>query len=358
VGSPEFLVAGLGPAGAAAAYTLGRLGYRVAVVEANPEPAVKPCGWGVPDSEWLPAPIPGDVVVARITGARLLIDGREAVSIKGRIKGYIVDKKALLEHLAAHAGAEVYYRAPLLPGRRAVRIPGRGLVDVDPSRTLAAPGPAYYDGEKISAVEFLARLPEGCAADDELLIDFDTGLIGYYWLFPAPGGLYQLGAGGYASPGRLLQLLDKWASGLPCRPSPRTRPRGAPIAVGGLRLRRIAGIPLAGEAAGFVLPLTGEGIRPSMASGAAAAEALARGLDPIRAQEATPAARAVRLQRRILERVKSMSPQRRAELLSSIPPGVHAEVALGSLRLSVMLRELAGNPRLASRLLRLLSGVG
>ncbi|MEB3851923.1 MAG: NAD(P)/FAD-dependent oxidoreductase [Desulfurococcales archaeon] len=350
----DYAIAGMGPAGVAAAYRLGRLGYRVVILEANPRPAVKPCGWGVPDAEWLPAPIPRGSVVARIRRARLLVDGSEAIRIEGWLSGYIVDKPDFLEELAAQAGAEVTYRAPLLPHRGEARIPGRGLVRLDPSRSLAAVGNAYYPGEKIFALEYEVRLPEGCADPEELLIDFDTRLVGYYWLFPAPGGLFQVGLGGYADPQSLRGRLDRWVRRLPCRAEPATRPRGAPIAVGGLRLSSLAGIPVAGESAGFVLPLTGEGIRPSMASGAAAAGALASGGDPLEAQKAIPAARAVAAQRRVLERVRRMEPGERASLLASIPPRVHAEVALGSLRKAVILRELSRRPRLALRLLRLL----
>ncbi len=351
----DFVIAGMGPAGVAAAYRLSKLGYRVALLESNSRPAGKPCGWGLPEADWLPVPVPKEAIVERIRGARLLVDGREAVEVEGWLRGYIINKPRFLEAIASDAGVEVFYRAPLLLRRRQARLPGRGLVDVDLQRTIAATGVAYYDKEKIVAVEYLVHATEGCFDRSTLLIDFDTRIVGYYWLFPSTNGLYQVGAGGYTDASTLLRALERWIEHLGCPIRRASTPRGAPIAVGGLSLRRLNGVPLAGEAAGFVLPLTGEGIRPSMASGAAAADALARGRDPLEAQAATRAARAVRVQRRILERVKSMEPSRRAELLSSIPARVHAEVALGTLRLGVIARELAGRPRLAARLLRLLS---
>jgi len=352
----EYLVVGAGPAGVAAAYAIARMGYRVAVAEASPRPALKPCGWGIPEAPGIPFEVPREAVIARINGMRMRVDGEEALEVRGWVRGYIVDKPSFIEAIASNAGVDILYRAPYLPGRRALRIPGHGLVSVSADRTLLAGGHPFYRGETITAIEYEARLPEGCLEEDMLHIDFDTRLIGYYWAFPRGGGLFQLGVGGYAGARELLELLEKWASKLPCKAAPRTKPQGARLAVGGLRLGRVDGIALAGEAAGFVLPLTGEGIRPSIASGYAAGTAIARGLDPLRAQEGIPLARAVRVQRLILERVKSMEPARRAELLKSIPARVHAEVALGTLRVGVIAVELASRPRLASRLLRLVLG--
>jgi len=350
----EFLVIGAGPAGVAAAHAIARMGYRVAIAEASPRPALKPCGWGIPEAPGIPFEVPREAVIVRVNGMRMRVDGEDALEVRGWVRGYVVDKPSLIEAVASNAGADILYRAPYLPGRRALRLPGLGVASVNPGRTLLAGGHPFYSGEFITAIEYETRLPEGCLEEDMLHIDIDTRLIGYYWAFPRGGGLFQLGVGGYASVGELVGLLERWVSRLPCKASPRTRPRGARLAVGGLRLGRIDGIPVAGEAAGFVLPLTGEGIRPSMASGYAAGAAMARGLDPLRAQEGIPLARAVRVQRLILERMKAMEPARRAELLKSISARVHAEVALGTLRTSVIVAELASKPRLASRILSLI----
>ncbi len=352
----DAVVVGAGPAGVAAAAAMARRGLRVAVLEAAPRPALKPCGWGIPEAPGLPLRVPPETVLVRVRGLHLAVDGAPAVRAEGWVEGYVVDKAAFIEAVASEAGADIYYRAPYLPGRKAARIPGRGPVDLG-SRVIVAGGHPFYEGETIVAVEYEARLPEGCLREDILHIDFDTGLIGYYWAFPRGGDRFQLGAGGYAGPRELLERLERWAAQrLPCRHERLTAPRGARLAVGGLRLGRLDGYPLAGEAAGFVLPLTGEGIRPSLASGYAAGEALASGRDPLKAQERLPLARAVGVQRRILERVKAMSPARRGELLKSIPARVHAEVALGTLRRSVIARELARRPGLAARLLRLVFG--
>ena len=347
----KLVVVGAGPAGVSAAARLAKLGYDVVVYEAAARPGLKPCGYGVPSLGDLPVRLPEDTILVRVRGARLFVDGVEAVTIRGELEGVILDKPAALEAILAEAGVEYYYRARYDPSRRLVRIGGR-LVDVRGPVILAGGWP-YYEGEKIAAVQVEARA-RGLEWD-MLEIYFDTRLVGYYWIFPRSDTHVDVGVGGYAGFHELKPLLYKFLEGDPRLSSPRGSVRGARIAVGGLRLRAWDGHVLAGEAAGFVLPLTGEGIRPSMISGKAAAEALARGRDPVRAQESLPIARAVRVQRRILEKVKAMEPARRAGLLREIPAEVHVEVALGRLDKGRILRALAGRPRLALRLLRLLS---
>ena len=352
---PDYVVAGAGPAGAAAAARLARRGYRVVVYEAQERLAVKPCGLGVPSAGDLPVRVPRDVVLADIRGARLYVDGELAVEVEGYITGFIVDKESLLESAIVESGAELVRRARYDPARRAVKTPS-GNVDVRAPVILAGGWP-YYRGERIAAVQVHARARG--VDPDFLEIWFDTGLIGYYWIFPLgdSSGTVEVGVGGYADPRTLARLLERFMDMDERITTARGPLKGAMIAVGGLRLGTLGDAVLAGEAAGFVLPLTGEGIRPSMISGAAAAEALAEGRDPVRAQAETGIARAIRVHRRILEAVKSMERVERRRLLASLPGQVHAEVALGTLRKHKIMAALASRPRLAAKLLKLLGPV-
>ncbi len=352
---PDFVVAGAGPAGAAAAAMLAGKGYKVTVYEAQEKLAVKPCGLGLPSVGDLPVRVPRDVVLADIRGARLYVDGELAVEVEGYITGFIVDKGALLESAIVESGAELVRRSRYDPARGVAKTPA-GPVDVR-APVLLAGGWPYYAGERIAAVQVHARAH---GVDPDMLeIWFDTGLVGYYWIFPLgdSGGTVEVGVGGYSDPRTLASLLDKFIEGEERLTSARGPLQGAMIAVGGLRLRRLAGTVLTGEAAGFVLPLTGEGIRPSMISGAAAAEAMASGRDPLEAQASTGIARAVRVHRRILETVKSMERVERRRLLKSLPGQVHAEVALGTLRKHRIMAALASRPRLAAKLLKLLGPI-
>ncbi len=349
--NPEFVVVGAGPAGAAAASRLARAGYRVLVAEALPRPGLKPCGRGIPSLGDLPVDLPRDSVVRRIDGADLYVDGEHAVSVRGRLRGVIVDKSVMLEAIIVESGAELATGSFYKPRSRLLRV-GGGHVEVRAG--LFAGGHGYYDGEKITAVQYRVKHPS-FEHMNVLEIWFDTGLVGYYYVFPNRGDEADVGVGGYADAKTLWRLLDRFMKKRGLYNARILRREGARIAVGGLSLGSVDGLAKAGEAAGFVLPLTGEGIRPSMISGAAAADALASGSDPLEAQASTPIARAIEIQRRILERVKAMDRARRARLLREIPAEVHEMVALGNIDRRRLALALARRPRLLARLLSLMS---
>ena len=349
----DYIVVGAGPAGAGAAAALSRAGYSVLVLEALPRPGLKPCGRGVPLVGDLPVEVPRESIVRRIRGADLYVDGEHVVHVGAGegFEGVIVDKSLMLESLITGAGAELVTGAFYKPGSREARVGGR-YVRVE--HGVFAGGHGYYGGEKITAVQY--RLKSRSFEDmDSLEIWFDTGLIGYYYVFPNRGDEADVGVGGYADAGTLWRLLDEFIASRPdLAGAKRVRREGARIAVGGLELGYVDGLVKAGEAAGFVLPLTGEGIRPSLISGHAAGMAIAEGRDPVRAQAGTPIAEAVRVQRRILEKVKAMDRRDRARLLRELPPRIHALVALGRMDKGALIRELAHRPRLLARLLRLM----
>jgi len=347
----DYSIIGAGPAGAAAAATLAKLGYKVAVYEVLGRPGLKPCGRGIPSLGDLPHPLPRESIVREIRGASLYVDGTHAVTLEGDFTGVIVDKSIMLESLIVGSGADLYVNAYYKSESGEVRLGGR-YERVD--RGLFAGGHGYYPGEKIMAVQY--RLKSPVFEDmDRLEIWFDTNLVGYYYIFPSRGDEADVGVGGYADVHTLWGLLDKFIESREDLARARKLKReGASIAVGGLRLGSVNSLPKIGEAAGFVLPLTGEGIRPSMISGDAAAWALDDGHDPLKAQAETSIAKAVEVQRRILERVKTMERGERARLLLDIPAKVHAMIALGRIDKRAIILALARRPRLLARLLRLL----
>ncbi len=352
-GQPEFIVIGAGPAGAAAAAKLARMGYNVTVFEALAKPAVKPCGLGIPLVDDLPVKVPKDTVLTEINGARLYVDGSLAVEIRGWLKGYIVDKRKMLEAIIIESGAELLTKSFYDISRNSVKI-GGSRIDLSKWRDkiLLAGGWAYYPGEKIAAVQVIGKVKD--LETDMLEILFDTELIGYYWIFPLGDEWAEIGVGGYADHHTLLKMLEKFIKNSRRITRIEARPKGAKIAVGGIKPRKEGHVYLVGEAAGFVLPLTGEGIRPSMISGAAAAEALARGRDPIKAQMSTKMARAINIHRKILDYIKGKPASERRDILLSIPAEVHAEVSLGTLNLARITKALALRPRLAASLLKII----
>jgi flavin-dependent dehydrogenase len=352
-GQPDFIVIGAGPAGAAAAAKLARMGFNVTVFEALDKPAVKPCGLGIPLADDLPVKIPKDTILAEIDGARLYVDGVLAVEIRGWLKGYIVDKQKMLEAIIIESGSNLLTKSFYDIKRNSVKSRGSRMdLSKWKNKIILAGGWAYYIGEKIAAVQVVGKVRD--LEPDMLDIMFDTELVGYYWVFPLGDEWAEIGVGGYADHHTLIKLLERFIKRNRRITHIEGKPKGAKIAVGGVNPRKEGYTYLVGEAAGFVLPLTGEGIRPSMVSGAAAAEALAEGRDPIQAQKSTKIARAIKIHRKILDYIKGKSARERREILLSIPAEVHAEVALGTLNLTRIAKALALKPRLAASILKII----
>lgn len=346
-------IIGGGPAGAGAALAARGHYDRIIVYEAQDRLAVKPCGRGIPVLGDIGYEPPRSVVYHRIRRAIMHVDGEFLFELRDVFNGYIVDKTGFLEEAFARAGAEVVYGAKYNPGLGRVRV-GGSTIEPSPDSALFAGGHPYYTGEKILAVQY--RLATSHFDDaDHLEIYFDTGILGYYYVFPAEPGTVDVGVGGFMDYKGLKARLDKFIEqDERLRDAKRIKLEGARIAAGGIAYGRVGGLEKIGEAAGYVLPLTGEGIRPSMLSGMAAARSLAAGGDPRRGMESEWITRAIKVQRRILEAVKGMEPRERRSLLRDLTPRVHAEVALGRLDKGVIARELASKPRLALRLLKLL----
>ena len=127
--------------------------------------------------------------------------------------------------------------------------------------------------------------------DDRLWVIFERDLLpGYAWVFPLPGGRANVGYGVLRSDGRSgRELKDLWPD-LLARPvvrdvlGPRARPcesvRAWPIPARYDPDRLARGrVLFAGDAAGVVDPMTGEGIAQAIETGMLAAEAIATGAD-------------------------------------------------------------------------------
>ena len=349
--SAEVHIIGAGPAGVGAAVALARAGLKVLVHEAMSKPGLKPCGRGIPVVGDLPVDVPKESIVRRIREAVMYVNGKYLFTLRDVFTGFIVDKTAFLEAALASAGVEVLYKSKF--DARTGRIGGPG--GLKPEKGLFAGGHPYYDDEKIMALQYIIETRE-YDDSESLEIYFDTELLGYYYIFPGKPGAVEVGVGGFASPAKLRHLLDKFVKEREnLRDKRIVKVEGAKIAIGGLSLGTIAGLPKIGEAAGFVLPLTGEGIRPSMLSGYAAGLAIAEGKDPIKAQRETKIAEAIDLQSRVLNAVLRLTPSERAEILKALPPEMHAELSLGRIGYKRLLRELAKRPGSLVKLLKALS---
>ncbi len=348
-------IIGAGPAGVSAAFYLSRQGFNIAIYESAHKPGMKPCGRAIPAATSLDIPIIEKCIEKPLTGASLYVDGEHVFTLDG-LNGYIVDRICLFEELLSLSNVETYYQSRFDFKNRTVRINGsKKYIPVrDNYRIVNATGHVSYKGEKINALQYIFRtniLDE----QERIEIYFDTRLIGYYWVFPSSPGHAEVGVGGYADFTLLKDLLNKFI--VRDKRFTNKNPEkieGAQIAVGGIRIVENKNEPIRiGEAAGFVLPLTGEGIRPSLLSGKHFAEAIIKGKDPIEELKKAKIAESIKIQRKILEGVKKMKREERKELLSSVPGSLHASIALGNIDKRAMLKALVSKPRIARILLKL-----
>ncbi len=289
----DLVVVGAGPAGSAAAVTARRAGLSVALVDKARFPRDKLCG-GLVSGRGLKA-------LEAIFGARpareLFLIGQEAAwlwageeLVRFRTPHALwftqrCDFDHALQRQALAAGAADY------AGRRwkALDREASTLTLAD-GEVLAFGGLIAADGATSPlAAELFGRafdprkigftLEVECARDAQaaplMEVDFRAVPWGYGWRFPKRGSL-TVGVGGLHSEnpdlrGALAALVPEGAEA--------GRIKGAFLPLGELRKEPGRGnILFAGDAAGLVDPLTGEGIAHALESGALAAEVLAAAL--------------------------------------------------------------------------------
>jgi menaquinone-9 beta-reductase len=313
----DAVVVGAGPAGSIAALVLARAGVRVALVDKAAFPRDKACGdlvgpRGVRLLDELGVTVPAsgretDVLVAGPSGRRSRLPAFSGPGYADH--ALVVPRRALDDSLraAAIAAGAVPVRARVGAADLAAGGSVRALVTSGGER-LRADFVIGADGA-LSKVACLAGMLD---PDDALwgfairgylparvplpllvLLDERPWHIypGYGWLFPGEAGQANVGIGvgmgrrRAAAPlradlGRLCARLRR-SSDIAPDVSP-GRIVGGWLRFGGTGTPPAAGnVLLAGDAAGLINPLQGEGIAPAMTSGRAAAEAIIA--DPARA---------------------------------------------------------------------------
>jgi flavin-dependent dehydrogenase len=177
--------------------------------------------------------------------------------------------------------------AALLEARRASK-PDEDRIEVRAAELTADPE-WYAHGFALEATvpfhALPAELPAGDAPHD-LIFDFAPIAGGYGWLFPkgdhiniGVGGFVPLGSGGeamaYESVTReLLAGYTRDKLGVELERVPQAHVSGQHLGLGGHAYAPRGRVLLAGDAAGLVDPLTGEGIHSAVVSGQAAAAAI------------------------------------------------------------------------------------
>ena len=293
----DCIIVGAGPAGATAAYHLGKTGHQVLLLEAAPLPRYKPCGGGVSpqiaswfDFDFAPA------ISMTVSKVRYTLNLEDPVEVelppeqalwmvRRDIFDHLIVKQAqaqgvtLWDHTKAQGVAAKSDGWQVDTSQGPVR--GRFLIAADGARGSMAKwlGFTHRRYQQAAALEAEPRL----AVPPEPLIYADLGLLrgGYLWNFPKADG-YSIGGGIFRTGGQrrydLLTPLLSYTETFRVDAS-QVKPYGHPILIwDGPQPLHTHRAVLAGEAACVVDPFTAEGIRPSIFSGLQAARAVHQGL--------------------------------------------------------------------------------
>jgi geranylgeranyl reductase family protein len=286
----DVIVVGAGPAGSAAAYFLGEAGKRVLVIEKERLPRYKLCGGGL-SLRFLRQQFPFsfEPVINNTVRAITYIYGRDRTTVPlapGAIS--MVMRAEFDHHLLRHTRAEVIQGAAV---KTVTELPDRVAVQTHDGSTYSAPYLIAADGANSVVARALglrarrvmaAAIEAEAAVPPETLQRFGQEVVfifgeihnGYLWIFPKARHL-TIGIGALRpKPGELQATLKRVMSryGISLEDAPL---KGHPVPIY-TRVERVSTprVLLAGDAAGLVDPLTGEGIRFAIKSGRLAAETI------------------------------------------------------------------------------------
>ncbi|WP_435259868.1 NAD(P)/FAD-dependent oxidoreductase [Thioclava sp. FR2] len=284
----DLIVIGAGPAGATAACVAARHGLRVALVDKAPFPRNKLCGGGVTGRAMghltqafgaLP-----ETLFHRCDEVQMTASGQPLGTESGLPTIYMTmrrDFDAALREFAILAGAADFC------GRRV------SFIDLDACQVTLVSGETLRGSVMIGAdginsavarslfgrshdpdqVAFALEVEVSGETSGQLELDLSAVPWGYGWDFPKAGGR-TLGLGGSAKRNpNMRQSFEAWLRARGVDPS-QVKIKGHHLPMGDVR--KIPGrgnILLAGDAAGLVDPITGEGIGWAVHSGQLAAEA-------------------------------------------------------------------------------------
>lgn len=291
----DILIAGAGPAGSTAAREAGKKGLSVLLIDKEAFPRPKPCGGGLSEKAlgYLDEPLPEGLKKKEVSGIRFrfgncCLEGRAGTRIATMISRAAFDhflvRRAVDAGIALHENERAlrYEERPdgiRLFTSRGVR-DGKYLIIAEGSQGPLTRQVRERDGGGRYGVSLVSeipverdRSPEGHSKTFPEIY-FDALYGGYGWVFPQ-GDTFSVGIGTFTRhPARARSIFRSFLSR--CGFPPDAPARGHVIPAGGFRrtIRR-SRVLLAGDAAGFVDPFSGEGIAYALQSGRLAGQAVA-----------------------------------------------------------------------------------
>src|SRR5271157_1103511 len=289
----DVIIAGAGPAGASAAYFLGQAGRKVLVLEKEVLPRYKACGGGV-SLRFLQSQFPfsfDEVIEQRVCSMSYIYNHR-TVTIPCQDGGLVMVMRARLDaFILSKAAVEVKENSPI---RKVVEsgdhvqvetvqgevYEARYLIGADGANSVTA----HTVGKEKSRDAFPAIEAEVTAAAEvqarfagNPTFIFKQIKWGYLWVFPKADhlsvGIAAINPGRGVLQTTLKRVMNSYGISLENVPL-----RGHLVPYSPINARiSTSHILLAGDAAGLVDPLSGEGIRPAIISGRLAAEAILSG---------------------------------------------------------------------------------
>lgn len=290
----DVIVIGGGPTGGAAAHVAAQSGLSVALIDKHKFPREKLCGGGFTGrsyryyQEIFGAPIPEDIIITK-HNVEFHAHGQELARIDGIPPIHMTMRRdmdaAIVGHALASGAVDLTGAAveTLDLDARKVGLKGgqrltyRVLIGADGANSLVARtlyGEAFDHARIGFGLEIQAPAP---ASDAPVRIDFGAAEWGYGWNFPKAGSA-TIGIGGvHGRNPDMKAAMQRYLAKFDVEGTPKVK--GAFLPFGDVRRwPGRAEVLLAGDAAGLVDPITGEGIAYAMKSGALAAEAAAEAI--------------------------------------------------------------------------------
>jgi flavin-dependent dehydrogenase len=282
----KVLVIGAGPAGLSAALNASREGNEALVFEKNGTVGLKVCGEALAREalDYVNVKPSKKFIVSEVKGFRISFKGkfiREAsFGNLTSAPGYLIDKALFLDVLLDEAkkrGAKVFFNSRVekvdpKTGKISLQngeiIRGDIIICADGSGSVARSHLDYSNYETAVGVQCKCSLPE--SLDPEYL-HLDIIGEGYVWTF-IKRSCANIGLGlprDSCSLEFITAYLNKYLETLEVKPL--SRMMSAPVSIGGpLKTFGTGKMSVAGEAAGCVMPLSGEGNRFGVYGGAIA----------------------------------------------------------------------------------------